>query len=71
MQNRGLEATHRGHLRVDVERVPIVAEAVQECLALLRGLFLDEIRSALWRLRELLSDLAFVTKATDSANKET
>ena len=71
MKDGGLEAAHRGHLRVNVERVSIIAETVQECLTLLSGLLLDKIRGALWGLGELLSDLAFVAEAANSANKET
>jgi len=71
VQDGSLKATHRGHLWVNVERISIVAETVQECLALLSGFLLDEIRGALRSLWELLSDLAFVSEAADSANKET
>jgi hypothetical protein len=69
VENGCLKTAHLRHLWVNVERVPIVAKAVEESLILLSRLFLHKVWVTLRHLRETLSNLAFVSKAANSAHK--
>ena len=71
MEDWHLEASHGGHLRVDMKRVPVVAKSVKESLVSLGHLFLNKVRFTLGRLGECGLNSALVAKSAKSAHEQT
>jgi len=71
VENRLVKSSHFGHFRINVQRIPIVAQSVQECLVLRSCFLLGKVRSPLGHLGEALLDFALVAKASNAAHKKT
>ena len=71
MKDGHVEATHLTHLRINMKRVPIVAQTIKEGLVLLSSLFLDEVGFTLRDRKELLLDGALVAKTSEAPHKQT
>lgn len=71
VKNWFVEAAHFGHIWVDVERIGVTAEPVDECLVLGSGLFANEVSRALRDGAGHRAHIcAFAAEATDTADEQ-
>ena len=71
VQNRSFKASHSRHLRVNMERISVIAKSVKESLVALSHFFLHKVRFALGRLGDLGFNGTFVAKSTESTHEKT
>jgi len=71
VENRLVKSSHFGHFWVNVQRVSIVAQSVEEGLVLLSCFLFGKVGSPFGHLREALLDFTLVAKASDAAHEQT